>query len=140
MFLYLVTCFLRATVLLQCRLKAESKIHVPIYPYLTIVKGDEIVRPCDRRSNGIATLRKHVTKCKHMWKWMVDFFRMPENRGIKITLVNSIRITKSIYVNFVRRFGSVSNNRPSAVHNGLVYCYKHLTDNFDHKTITITVE
>ena len=34
MFLYLVTCFLRATVSLQCRLQAVSNIHVPIYPYL----------------------------------------------------------------------------------------------------------
>ena len=34
MFLYLVTCFLRVTVLLLCRLQAVSKIHVLFYPYL----------------------------------------------------------------------------------------------------------
>ena len=34
MFLYLVTCFLRATVSLLCRLQAVSNLHVPIYPYL----------------------------------------------------------------------------------------------------------
>ena len=32
--LYLVTRFLRVTVSLLCRLKAVSKIHVPMYPYL----------------------------------------------------------------------------------------------------------
>ena len=34
MVLYLVTCFLRATVSLLCRLQAVSKIHVPIYSYI----------------------------------------------------------------------------------------------------------
>ena len=59
-------------------------------------KGDEIVRHYDRHSNEIVTLRKHVTKDKHMQKWMVEFLRKFENRGIKISRVNSIRITKSI--------------------------------------------
>ena len=31
-----------------------------------------------------------------MRKWMIDFFRKFENRGIKIVLVNLILITKSI--------------------------------------------
>ena len=34
MYLYFVTCFLRVTVSLLCRLEAVSKIHVPIYAYL----------------------------------------------------------------------------------------------------------
>ena len=34
MLFYLVTCFLRVTVSLLCRLQAVSKIHVSIYPYL----------------------------------------------------------------------------------------------------------
>ena len=36
---------------------------------------------------GIATkltLRKHVTKYKNMQKWMIEFPRKFENRGIKI--------------------------------------------------------
>ena len=61
-----------------------------------LVKGDEIVRPCDRHSRETVTLRKHVTKYKKMRKWMVDFFRKGEHRGIKIARVNSIGITKSI--------------------------------------------
>ena len=48
------------------------------------MRGDEIVRPCDRDSNKTATLRKHVTKYKHMRKRMVKFLRKFENCGIKI--------------------------------------------------------
>ena len=60
------------------------------------MKGDEIVRHCDRHSDKTLTLRKHVTKYKYMRKWMLEFLRKFENRGIKIDRVNSIRITKSI--------------------------------------------
>ena len=60
------------------------------------MKGDEIVRPFDRHSNETATVRKHVTKYKHMRKWMLVFLGKLENRFIKIARVNSIRITKSI--------------------------------------------
>ena len=42
------------------------------------------------------TLKKHVTKYKNMRKWMVEFLRKFENRGIKTAQVNSIRIIKSI--------------------------------------------
>ena len=83
------------------------------------MKGDKIVRHFDRNSNKTVTLRKHVTKYKNMRKWMVEFLRKFENRGIKIARVNSI-ITKStsfvIYFNFVRCWGSVvmltSLNKP----------------------------
>ena len=95
MFLYLVTCFLSVTVSVLCRLQSVSKIHVPIYPYL-ISKCDEIVLPCDRHSNETVTLRKHVTKYKNMQKWMVEFLRKFENRGIKKARVNSIFLTKFI--------------------------------------------
>ena len=60
------------------------------------MQGDEIVLPFDRHSNQTATVRKHVTKYKHMRKLMLVFVGKFENRGIKIALVNSIRITKSI--------------------------------------------
>ena len=60
------------------------------------MKGDEIVRPYDRHSNGTVTLRKHVTKYKNMRKWILEFLRKFENRGIKIVQVNSILIIKSI--------------------------------------------
>ena len=39
---------------------------------------------------------KHVTKYKNMRKWIVEFLKKFENRGIKITQVNSILITKFI--------------------------------------------
>ena len=60
------------------------------------MKGDEIVRPFDRHSNETATVRKHVTKYKHLRKLMSVFLEKFENRGSKIARVNSIRITKSI--------------------------------------------
>ena len=64
--------------------------------------GDEIVRACDRHSNTAATLWKHVTKYKHMRKWMIEFLRKSESRGDKITPVNSIYIENlTIYFNFV---------------------------------------
>ena len=60
------------------------------------MNGEEIVRPCDRHNNETVTLRKHVTKYKHMRKWIVEFFRKFENCFIKISRVNSISINKSI--------------------------------------------
>ena len=75
---------------------------------IQLVKGDEIIRLCDRHSNESATLRTHVTKDKLMRKWMVKFLRKFENRGIKIARVNSIASpTQSIYFNFVRCWGPV---------------------------------
>ena len=62
--LYFVTCFLRVMVSLLCRLQAVSKMHVPIYPYLTIVKGDGIVLPRDRQCNKTVTLRKRLPNIK----------------------------------------------------------------------------
>ena len=95
MCLYSITRFLRVTVSLLCRLQAVSMIHVPIYPYLISEKRRK-VRPCDWHSNETATLRKHVTKYKHIRKWMVEFLKKFENRGIKIARANSIPIKKSI--------------------------------------------
>ena len=60
-----------------CRLEDVSRIHVPIYPHL-IGQG--------RRNCSILFDRKQ----------MIEFFRKFENRGIKMTRVNSILITKSI--------------------------------------------
>ena len=39
---------------------------------IKLVKGDEIVRACDRHRSETVTLRKHVTKYKNMRKWMVE--------------------------------------------------------------------
>ena len=64
MFLYLVTCFLRVTVLLLCRLQAVSKIQAPIYPYLISEERWKCSTNCDRHCNQTVTLRKHVTKIK----------------------------------------------------------------------------
>ena len=60
------------------------------------MKGDEIVRPCDRHSNETVTLRKHLIKYKHKRKFMVEFLRKFENRDNKIARDNSILITKYI--------------------------------------------
>ena len=73
----------------------QYKNLVPIYPYL-IREEDEIVQACDRHRNETVTLTKHVTKYKYMRKWMVEFLSKSQSRVIKIALVNSIRMTKSI--------------------------------------------
>ena len=95
MFLYLETCFLRVTDLLLCRLQVVSEIHAPIYPYLISERrrNCSTLWPAQQQNRD---LRKHVTKHKNMWEWMVEFLRKFENRGIKIARVNSILITKSI--------------------------------------------
>ena len=60
------------------------------------MKGDEIVRACDRHNNETVTLKKHVIKYRNMRKYIVEFFSKYESRGDKIVPVNWIRITKSI--------------------------------------------
>ena len=116
MILYLVAYFLRLTVSLICRLQAASNIHVPIYPYLI----SEGCRNCSTLwqaySNETVTLRKHVTKYKNMRKWMVEYLKKFENRGIKIVRVYSILITKCINLQlFTLLFCTVSGVR-SDVH------------------------
>ena len=79
---------------------------------ILLVKGDEIVRPCDRHSNETVTLRKHVTKYKNMRKLMVEFLRKFDNSGIKIAGVNSILITKSTNLQlFFFNFGRCCGDR-----------------------------
>ena len=58
------------------------------------MKGDEIVRQCDRHSIETVTLKKHVTKHKNMRKWMIEFLKKFEKRAIKSGRDNSILITK----------------------------------------------
>ena len=54
------------------------------------MKGEKIVRHCDRHSNETVALGKHVNKYKNMRKCIVEFLRKFENRGIKIARLNSI--------------------------------------------------
>ena len=88
MLLYLVACFFRVTVSLLCRLQQAVSTYMYQFIPILLVKGYEIVRPCDRHSNETVTLRTHVIKYKHIQKWIV--------RNIKIAQVSSIRITTSI--------------------------------------------
>ena len=55
---------------------------------------------CNRHINETVTLRKQVTKYKNMRKWMIEFLRKFENRGIKIARVKAIFIVKSINLLF----------------------------------------
>ena len=63
---------------------------------IQLLKGNEIVLPCDRHSIETATLSKHVTKYKNMRKLRVEFLMKFENGAIKSGRDNSILITKSI--------------------------------------------
>ena len=51
------------------------------------MKGDEIIGACDRHSNETVTISKHVAKYKNMTKWVFEFIRKFENRGIIIARV-----------------------------------------------------
>ena len=51
---------------------------------------------CNRHSNETMTLRIHVSKYKSMRKWMFEFLRKFENRGIIVLITKSILNTKSI--------------------------------------------
>ena len=62
------------------------------------MKGDEIVRPCDRHSNETVTLKKHVTKYKNMRKRMVEFLRKFKNEALKLLeLTRFLSLNQSIY-------------------------------------------
>ena len=95
MFLHLLTCFLRVSVSLLCRLHDVSMSHVSIYPYL-ISEGKRNCSTWDRYSNETATLWKHVTKYENMQTLIFEFLKKLENRVFKIARVNSILITNSI--------------------------------------------
>ena len=74
------------------------------------MKGDEIVRRFDRHRNETATVRKHVTKYKHMRKLMLVFLG---NFFLRIVALKFFELTQfaspnlSIYFNFVWCWGSV---------------------------------
>ena len=110
--MYLETYFLRVTVSLLCRLRAVSKIHVPLYPYI-IGKWRRNCSTLCWHSIETVTLRQHISKYKNFWKWMVEFLiKKFENHAIIIGRDNSILITKIyqftvIYFNFVWCWGSV---------------------------------
>ena len=96
MFLCLETCFPRVTDLLLWRLQAVSKIHVPFLSRNLIMWRETKLFDLVTGTATKPRLGKHVTKYENKWKWMVEFLRKFENRGIKIGIVNSICITKSI--------------------------------------------
>ena len=62
-FLYLMTCFLRVTVWLSCRLQAVSKMHVPIYPYLIC----ELRRNCSTLWPAMQRKRDSQETCCQIW-------------------------------------------------------------------------
>ena len=69
-FFYLVTCFLRVTVSLLCRLQAVSKIHVPIY----LISEGRL--NCSTLWPGTATkpwLGKHVSNINTCENWWLNF-------------------------------------------------------------------
>ena len=70
---------------------------VPIYPYLISEGWRNCANLWPVQQQPVA-LCKHVTKYKHMRKWMVEFFRKSESCGFKIARVNSICIAKSINI------------------------------------------
>ena len=69
---------------------------------IQLVKRDEILWNCGRHSVEPVTLSKYVAEYKQMWKWMVKFLSKFQGRGIKINIVYSIHVDKSlIFVNIL---------------------------------------
>ena len=56
------------------------------------MKRNEILWNCDRHSVEPVTMRKYVAEYEQMWKWIVEFLSKFQGRGIKIIIVNSIRV------------------------------------------------
>ena len=83
--------------------------------YIQLAKEDEIVRACDRDSNGH---RKHVEKYKHRPKLMIEFPSKSESRGIKIDKLNSHhRIINLLY--FIRCSSSHWRHQEDSFNNEL---------------------
>ena len=102
-------CFV-AMLVTSCLKDTCSNLSLYISDYS---EGDEIVRSCDQHSIKTATLKKHVTKYKNMRKWMVEFLRKFENRGIKIARVKKVKssIARSLPVENLQpqNVGSIIN-------------------------------
>ena len=75
------------------------------------MKEDEIVQPCDGLSNETVTLRIYAPEYKHVRKWMVEFLRKFQNRGIKIArdhVTPLLRDLKWINFNSILRLNEAS--------------------------------
>ena len=60
---------------------------------------------CDYDSVEPVTLSNYVAEYEQMWKWMSEFLRKFQSRGIKIDRANSIRVANSmIFFNILRVF------------------------------------
>ena len=81
-------------------------MHVPMYPYLIIVKGDEILLACNQHSNEDVTHRKHVIKYKNVRKFMVEFLMK-----LSVVAVKLLEITQFLYYPL-----TFLTNRPCAVY------------------------
>ena len=91
-FLCLVTCFLGVTGSLLCRFQLYQRKNVLIYYYFI---GEE--------QRNCSTLCRHSNETMTLRKWMVEFLRVFENRGIKIAPVTRFASpNESNYFNFVR--------------------------------------
>ena len=77
------------------------------------MKRYEIVRPCDRHSNETVTLRKHVTKYKHMYK-------QTNNKQTIMIYKKKMAVQRIAYT----RINSLSF-KVSSVHIDCYYYYYH---------------
>ena len=80
----------------------QYQIYMSQFIPILFVNGDSIVRACDCHSNETVNIRKHVTKHKNTRKWMVEFRRKSECRGIKIELTQFPKPNLLFCINFVR--------------------------------------
>ena len=75
-------CFLQNRGFVTLQVTSRIKDKYSKFIRLIISEGDKIVRPFDVHSNETATVKKDVTKYKHMRKLMLVFLEKIGNRGI----------------------------------------------------------
>ena len=106
--LYLVTCFLRGRVSFLCRLQAELKINVPIYPYLI----RERRRNCStlwpaqqlNRDSHETCCHANMNTCENCWAYCSENLKIA---ALKLLLNQFASSNLSIYFNIVRCWGSI---------------------------------
>ena len=90
----LVTCFLRVTVSLLCRLQAVSKIHVPIYPFLIIRSTklfDLLIYTATKRRLSVYMLPNINTFENECW-YFLENLRIVALKLLELTQLTSPKI------------------------------------------------
>ena len=97
----LLTCFLRVTASLLCRLQAVSKIHVPIYPSLISEEkwNCSTFLPAQQRNRDSGNTLPSIKTCENGWSNFSENLRIVALKLLELTLFLSPNL--SIYDYFL---------------------------------------